>query len=583
MSKSRPKAPRPPSPELRRRAEDRLERRRTAGPADAGDDPRRLVHELEVHQIELEMQNEELRASRREVEAGLRRYACVFDFAPVGYFVLAPDGTVGDVNLAGARLVGVERRNLVGRRISLFVAETDRTAFADFLSRVTAKSAEESETCEVALLQDGAWHRDARLTGTMLVEPGRAPMLLLAAEDVTARKRAEAAVRDESRHKDEFLAALSHELRNPLAAIRSGLYLMEHAPAGSAAAQKACAVVDRQVGHLTRLVDDLLDATRIARGKIELRRQRVELGDLVQKTVEDHRPAFEREGIELTASVARQRLWVDADPTRLVQALDNLLTNAAKFTNRGGRVEVEVRNEGERGAVSVRDNGMGIAPEVQAHLFAPFRQGPQNVERSRGGLGLGLAVVKGLVELHGGTVRVASAGVGKGSTFTIGLPLEEAPEEASAPQDAAVPSGGDLGHAGQRRCRVLVIEDNVDAADTLREALEIAGHDVRSAYDGPTGLARAREFHPEVVICDIGLPGISGYDVARAIQNDRALGHTFLVALSGYGLPEDVRRTTEAGFHRHLVKPPDVDQLEALIAEACAPERPHGVEARPQS
>jgi two-component system CheB/CheR fusion protein len=561
---------------LRHRVEQLLARHRAERPPHTDLDPSRLVHELEVRQIELETQNDELHVARRDIEAALQRSTQLFEFAPIGYFVLSVDGIIAEVNLAGARSVGAQRTKLAGRDMAWFVADADRRAFARFLSRVIQSRGEATECCELALVAHGGCERHARITGTMLVEAGAVPRLLVALEDITERKRAESALRAESRHKDEFLAALSHELRNPLAPIRNGLHLLDRAPAGSETARKARAVIDRQLGHLTRLVDDLLDATRIARGKIELRRQRIELGELVRQTIEDHRSAFERNGVELLARVGRPALWVDGDPTRLVQALGNLLANAAKFTDRGGKVEVDARGEEGCAVLSVRDSGIGIAPEVRQHLFVPFRQGPQNVDRSHGGLGLGLATAKGLVELHGGTVQVASPGLGEGSTFTIRLPL------SAAPSDVAPRSESDVWPYGARRCRVLIIEDNVDAADTLRDALQIAGHEVRTAYDGPSGLARATEFRPEIVLCDIGLPGIDGYEVARRIRGERALAQTCLVALSGYALPDDVRRTTEAGFQRHLIKPPDLNQLGRLIQEASAPDGSRvGCDTRP--
>ncbi|MBV9946573.1 MAG: response regulator, partial [Myxococcales bacterium] len=261
-----------------------------------------------------------------------------------------------------------------------------------------------------------------------------------------------------------------------------------------------------------------------------------------------------------------ERLPVYADPTRIVQALGNLLGNAVKFTGAGGKVTVELRAEGDRAALSVQDNGAGIPPALLPHLFAPFWQAPQLVDRPRGGLGLGLAMVKGLVELHGGTVRAASEGPGRGAVFTIILPRDDRSRAESATTGTVLPRGA------PQPCRVLVIEDNIDAADTLRDALTVAGHEARAAYDGPSGLEKAREFRPDVVICDIGLPGMSGYDVARAIRDDQSLGgQTYLMALSGYGSPEDVRRALEAGFQRHVVKPPDLDALEHLIAESRAP------------
>ncbi|MBI5543503.1 MAG: response regulator, partial [Deltaproteobacteria bacterium] len=334
--------------------------------------------------------------------------------------------------------------------------------------------------------------------------------------------------------------------------------VLERAAVGGEQARRAQAVIERQVSHLTRIVDDLLDVTRIARGKVQLRRELLELGELVRRTIDDHRPGFELGGVELTARFESELFWVNVDPTRLIQVLGNLLGNAAKFTSRGGKVEVSLRREGQTVAVSVRDSGVGISPEVRRYLFEPFSQAPQTLDRTRGGLGLGLAMVKGLVELHGGMVEAASVGLGHGSEFTIRLPLEEAPERAAAADEKR----------SCRRRRVLVIEDNVDSAESLRDALELDGHQVQVSYDGPTGLAQAREFYPDIVLCDIGLPGMDGYEVARAMRRDEVLKGSYLVALSGYALPEDLQRAAEAGFDRHVSKPPSIEMLEQLLTES---------------
>ena len=362
------------------------------------------------------------------------------------------------------------------------------------------------------------------------------------------------------RRKNEFLAVLSHELRNPLAPIRNSLYILDRATPGSEQAHRAQMIIDRQVGHLSRLVDDLLDLTRISRNKIRLECRLLELNDLVRRTVEDHRLLFEKSEIQLEIKVAAERCSVNADGTRLAQVIGNLLQNAAKFTSRGGRVTVSVSvDQAKRHAVlRVSDNGIGIPPELIGRLFQPFVQADSTLDRSKGGLGLGLALVKGLAELHGGEVGAHSDGLGKGAEFVVRLPL--AIDNVIAPE-----AGG--GHDRAAGRRVLIIEDNVDAADSLREALEFGEHEVAVAYNGPDGLAIAREFRPEVVFCDIGLPGMDGFEVARAFRADQALNAAFLVALSGYALPDDLQRASEAGFHRHLAKPPSLEKLEGVLAE----------------
>ncbi len=382
--------------------------------------------------------------------------------------------------------------------------------------------------------------------------------MLVAVHDITARRRAETALREESARKDDFLAALSHELRNPLAPIRSSLSVVERVEPGREKARTAMAIIQRQVEHLVRIVDDLLDVTRIARNMVRLQREPLELGGIVRRTMDDHLPEFEAREIALEDHIDPEPLWAEADGTRLAQVIGNLLANALKFTPRGGRVEVSLRREGNQAVLSLRDNGVGIAPEMRARLFEPFIQAPQTLDRSRGGLGLGLAMVKGLVELHEGTVDVTSGGPGRGCEFTVRLPL------AAAAQAKASPAPPAPTRAGRR---VLLIDDTVDAADALRDLLTLYGHDVRVAYDGPSGIARVHDFHPEIVFCDIGLPGMDGYEVARAMRADDALRGTYLVALSGYARAEDRERSARAGFDWHLAKPPSTEELQRVVAE----------------
>jgi PAS domain S-box-containing protein len=363
---------------------------------------------------------------------------------------------------------------------------------------------------------------------------------------------------EEGRRKNEFIAMLSHELRNPLAPIKNSLYILDHAEPHSQQARRAKATIDRQVNQLARLVDDLLDVTRIARNKIQLQRDRIELTELVQRTVEDHRSEFEKAGVRLDTIVESMPLWVSADGNRIGQAVGNLLQNAAKFTPRNGSVAVTVGKDESAGqaVIRVHDSGVGIKPEMLPQLFQPFMQAEMTLDRSQGGLGLGLALVKGLVELHGGTVGAFSAGLDQGTEFTIRLPTEEGPletEHAAASTAALV------------RQRVLIIEDNEDAAESLREVLEFDNHDVAVAHTGPTGIRKAIELQPTVILCDIGLPGMDGYEVARAIRAEPSLKNVPMIALSGYALPEDLRRAQQAGFDRHMAKPPSLAQINQLL------------------
>ncbi len=374
-------------------------------------------------------------------------------------------------------------------------------------------------------------------------------------QEISDRKAMEQSLADASRHKDEFLAMLSHELRNPLAPLRTSVYVLSHARPEGEQARRMQAIIERQVSHLTRLVDDLLDVTRISRGKIQLHRERVELGDLVRRICEDLRPTFTADRIQLELRAAPRPLRLVADPTRIAQIVGNLLGNAAKFTPSGGRVDVSLQQDGGDVLLRVRDTGVGIARDLLDRLFEPFTQADRTLDRTRGGLGLGLALVKGLSELHGGSVTATSEGPGRGAEFEVRLPLESAPEEPVA-FTATRPAGPS---------RVLVIEDNKDAADSLEELLQHLGHEVRVAYDGPSGLETARVFRPECVLCDIGLPGMDGYEVARRLRADEDLRSAVLVALTGYALPEDQKRAAEAGFARHVAKPFSLEVLDQVL------------------
>jgi signal transduction histidine kinase/CheY-like chemotaxis protein len=376
--------------------------------------------------------------------------------------------------------------------------------------------------------------------------------------DVTELRRAYEALRDADRRKDEYLAMLSHELRNPLAPIRSAVFLLERADPASDGARRAREVIARQVGHLARMVDDLLDVSRLARGRIELRRARLDLAELVRRVGEDHRLLLAERGVQLEVQVPSEPVPVDGDGTRIAQLLGNLLQNAGKFTPRGGRVLLSLAVEEGRVALRVRDTGAGIDPVLLGQVFEPFVQEERTLARSTGGLGLGLPLVKGLTELHGGSVEARSEGPGAGTEFVVRLPL------ALGRGDGAAAEGG-TEHAQAAGRSVLVVDDNVDAAESLCEVVAFLGHSVEAVHDGMAALERVRERHPDVVLCDIGLPGMDGYEVARAIRADAALAGIRLVAVSGYAQPEDRARASSAGFDAHVAKPADPSLIERLI------------------
>ena len=379
--------------------------------------------------------------------------------------------------------------------------------------------------------------------------------------DVTERRAAEEALRNADRMKDEFLATLAHELRNPLAPLRTGLEVLRRGQPGTPGVEQARAMMERQLGHMVRLVDDLLDISRISRGHIELRREPVDVRTLITHAVEGSRQLVESKRHSLELGLAADALWVEGDLTRLAQIVGNLVNNAAKYTAPGGRIRIGARGRGERVEIYVADNGSGIDAAAQPRVFDLFMQVEGTRRHSQGGLGVGLALVRRLAELHGGSVTVQSAGIGHGSTFTLSLPWVAAPTQGIA---AAAASGDAREHATGRR--VLVVDDNVDAAETMATVLTLAGHETRCAHDGHQALEVARAFQPQVAFLDIGLPGLSGLDVARRFRADPHLAGAFLVALTGWGTEDDKRTCLESGFDLHLTKPVDAAAVERALA-----------------
>lgn len=364
------------------------------------------------------------------------------------------------------------------------------------------------------------------------------------------------------RRKDEFLAMLGHELRNPLAPVLHALDVLRRArPEHLEDEDWALAVMDRQLAHLRRIVDDLLDMGRISRGIVELQRETLDLRDIIAPALETVRPLVDRLRHELSIDLPTEPLWIDADATRLVQVVINLLHNAAKYTPPGGRLAVSIHREDDKAILRVRDNGHGISPDLLGHVFDLFTQGEVGIDRAeRGlGLGLGLTLVRRLVEMHGGRVTAASEGAGLGSVFELRLPL------ASSPADRAATRPVETTPAAAPARRVLVVDDNRDAAEALGLLLTHRGHAVETAHDGPAALDVAETFGPDVVLLDIGLPGLDGYEVYRRLRaggGDRLL----IIAITGYGQDSDAERSRRAGFDHHLVKPVDIRQLEELVA-----------------
>ena len=383
----------------------------------------------------------------------------------------------------------------------------------------------------------------------------------LQAEERARRTAAEEA----DRRKDEFLGMLAHELRNPLGPILNAAYLLRRISPKEPRLEELGDIIDRQVKHMTRLIDDLLDATRLAHGKVLLKKQRCDLAKIVQQTAEDYRSIFDANRLKLEIRNAKTPFWTEGDPVRLAQIVGNLLHNAHKFTDPGGTVTVsaELEKNGHMIAISVSDSGIGIEPKMLPYVFEVFRQAEQGLDRSRGGLGLGLALVKGLVELHGGEVSVSSEGFGKGATFTIRMPVESTQVEDITPVSVETISKGE-------KYRILLIEDNYLTAESTRLLLSDDGYNVQTASNGLTALEAARIFHPQVVLCDIGLPGMDGYQFIRRLRQDEALASSYVIAMTGYGRNEDQRRAREAGFDMHMTKPVDYYYLRQTLADLPA-------------
>jgi len=521
--------------------------------------------ELQSVNEELETVNDELKKKLEELDRAnseRSQLAAIVESSQDGIIGKTLDGVITSWNGGAERMYGYTAQEALGRSIELIVApahvEQMGAVFAQLRQGIKVESFE-----TVRVRKDGR-RLDVSITFSPVYDPeGRLIGASGIDRDISDRLRAQETLREEARRKDDFLAMLGHELRNPLAPISNSLRFLDSADADEEQQARARKMIERQVHHLTRLVDDLLDISRISRGKILLRKARLDLVESVRATVEDQQPVLAAAGLAVDLDLPGTPLFVHGDPTRLAQLLGNILNNAGKFTDAGGRVGVSVRAEPAQGrvAIAVRDTGIGIPPELLERIFEPFSQADRDPARSRGGLGLGLALVKELAVLHGGSVDAASAGPGRGSEVTVHLPLAIGREEAvmSQPnaQDPSEPPA-------LRRC--LVIEDHADAAESLALLLRLAGHEAEVAPNAEEGIEKARQFRPDVVLCDIGLPGMDGYGVARALRADPELSRAYLIALTGYGQEEDRRRALEAGFDAHLTKPADFDTLRQLLA-----------------
>jgi two-component system, chemotaxis family, CheB/CheR fusion protein len=479
------------------------------------------------------------------------------------------DGAITTWNAGAAAMFGYSEAEAIGSPISLIVPPDQMELVEEVHARLRrGEVVLPFESVRVA--RDGR-RLDVSAAVSLLKDAGGrvvgASMIL---RDITELKRTQQALRRELNARDRFLALLSHELRNPLAPLRTSLELLKERRSDPVQSERSLSVMDRQLAHLTSLVDQLLDAARISSGKIVLEQEDLDLVELVRAVVEDHGKTLADAGLEVKLSLPGRPLFVSADRVRISQALGNLLGNAGKFTPRGGQVEVSARAESdERSAtVTVSDSGVGVEPGMLDQLFRPFTQAANPAGRGRGGLGLGLALVRAFVESHGGTVEARSGGPDQGARFSIRLPLLA---EGDRPRADASAERSRRGASAIPR-RILVVEDNPDASESLRLLLTLSGHEVETAGDGSAALEKARGFRPDVVLCDLGLPGaLDGFAVAEEIRADPALGSPHLVALTGFGQADDREQARAAGFDRHLTKPADPDVLRRLLDEL--PER----------
>ncbi|HYG78419.1 MAG TPA: PAS domain-containing protein [Planctomycetota bacterium] len=497
--------------------------------------------------------------AEQEVKSGRERLQLISDTAPVYIANCDCERRFKFVNRAYAQRFGLRPEDVTGKHVSEVLGEEAFQTIRPYIDQVLMGKHIEFEL-QIHLKNGTSPWIQCRYAPEYNGK-GQVQGWVSVVLDITSRKQTEAALLEAGRRKDEFLAMLSHELRNPLGPIRNGVYLLRKLGTGEERCERIWSMIERQAGHMSRIVDDLLDVSRITRGKILLRREIFNICELVRATAQDYSPEFEKKKITLAVADPGVAVFVNADRTRLAQCIGNLLHNAQKFTGTGGTTRIVVDCTATIVTISVADNGMGMDKGLQERLFQPFAQADHSLERGFGGLGLGLSLVKGLVTLHGGTVSAFSEGPGRGSLFSLSIPTVS-PARANADtqrQNQAAPAR-----------TILVVEDNADAAESIQMILSLAGHHVTVAASADEALDKIKMCAPDAIICDIGLPGkMSGYDLARAIRAKAEHARTLLIALTGYGQEEDRCAALNAGFDRHLAKPVDPARIEQIIYEAA--------------
>jgi PAS domain S-box-containing protein len=482
-----------------------------------------------------------------------------------GIFMLDPQGRIVTWSLGAERILGYKEEEILGRNFCDIFTPHDISKEQPQRELHDARDKGRAEDERWHVRKDGSRFWASGVVTPLRDESGALRGFAKVLRDITERKRYEDRMQEENQRKDEFFAMLSHELRNPLAAISNAAHLLRMEQSDSV--NDAAAIIERQVGSLVQLVNDLTDVSRMTTGKIQLHVQRVRLNDVVQRAVESIQHVIDSRKHELSLSIPDEAIWVDADPTRLQQALANVLNNAAKYTDRGGEIWLSVERVGNEAFVRVKDNGTGIPAEMLDRIFDLFIQADRSLDRSQGGLGIGLTLVKRLVEMHGGKIEALSDGIGHGSEFVIRLPVtaEIVSTDAESQSEPI--------HT-EKKLRLVVAEDNCDTAHTMALLLRKLGHEVEVVHDGTAALEVVRTMKPDVLLLDIGLPGLNGYEVADRLRQDAVLSDLPVIAISGYGQPQDHERSKLAGFQRHLVKPVSPGDLQEALNQLTGGEGP---------